>query len=194
VLPEFDEQVHIVDTIPDPVKGGHCVAGMDFGIRSPTVILFGHCDTDGSLWITGEHVQSDVALTEHIGVIQSRNPTPAWIGVDPAGRQRGLQTGISDVQAMRRAGLIVKDRKLGLHEGLKLIRTRLKPATGGARLYIHRTCNQLIDSVRRYHYPKDQPFSDSPEKDGYDHCVDALRYLVQNLDKGFTSAHENYIL
>ena len=45
----------------------------------------------------------------------------------------------------------------------------------------------------KYHYPKDQPFSDVPEKDGHDHCVDALRYMVQNLDRAYTSSHGSYI-
>jgi hypothetical protein len=193
VLPEFDDRVHIVNTIPESASVGTRVAGMDFGIRSPTVVLFAHVDPRGVLWIVDEHIRSDAALDEHIGVIRSHRSAPAWIGVDPAGRQRGFQTGISDVQAMRRAGLVVKDRKLGLHEGLKLIRSRLKPASGEVRLYIHRSCEQLIDSVRKYHYPKDQPFTNAPEKDGHDHCVDALRYLIQNLDMGYTSTEERYI-
>lgn len=193
VLPEFDDRVHVVDSIPAGARSGMRVAGMDFGIRSPTVVLFAHVDASGALWIVDEHVQSDAALDEHIGVIKAHRASPRWIGVDPAGRQRGFQTGISDIQAMRRAGLVVKDRKLGLHQGLKLIRSRLKPAAGGVRLYIHASCTNLIDSMRKYHYPKDQPFTDSPEKDGHDHCVDALRYLIQNLDMGYTSHEERYI-
>ena len=94
---------------------------------------------------------------------------------------------------MRRAGLVVKDRNLGLHEGLKLIRARLRPASGGSRLYVHRSCTRLIDSMHKYHYPKDQPFTDTPKKDGHDHFVDALRYLIQNLDMGYTSRAERYI-
>lgn len=193
VLPEFDEGLHVVDALPDPVRTGACIAGMDFGIRSPTVILFAHIDAQGVIWVENEHVQTDRPLDEHISVIASHEPQPMWIGVDPAGRQRGLQTGISDVQAMRRKGLVVKDRKLGLHEGLKLIRTRLRPASGVPTLYITRSCEKLIESMLKYHYPKNQPFCDSPEKDGHDHCVDALRYLVQNLDRGYTSSHGSYI-
>ncbi len=193
VLPEFDVGVHVVDALPGPVLQQTCIAGMDFGIRSPTVVLFARVDAQGAIWVEAEHVQSDRPLDEHLAVIASHTPSPAWIGVDPAGRQRGLQTGISDVQAMRRAGLVVKDRRLGLHEGLKLIRARLRPASGGPRLYIARSCEQLIDSMVKYHYPKDQPFSDAPEKDGHDHCVDALRYMVQSLDRAYTSTHDRYI-
>ncbi|MEZ6164216.1 MAG: hypothetical protein R3B67_07245 [Phycisphaerales bacterium] len=194
VLPEFDDRAHVVDAIPDSAGSGVCIAGMDFGIRSPTVVLFARVDATGVVWVEREHVQSDRPLDEHIGVIRSHDPTVAWIGVDPAGRQRGLQTGISDIQAMRQSGLVVKDRRLGLHEGLKLIRARLRPAEGGVRLYIHQSCERLIESIRKYHYPRGQPFCDSPEKDGHDHCVDALRYMLTNLDKGYTSEQENYIV
>ena len=193
VLPEFDEGVHVVQAIPDGAKNGLCIAGMDFGIRSPTVVLFARVDDHGVVWVVDEYVQSDRSLEEHIGVIKAHHPVPVWLGVDPAGRQRDLQTGISDAQAMRRAGLVVKDRRLRLHEGLRLIRARLKPATGGPRLYISSRCERLIDSVRKYHYPKDQPFSDLPEKDGHDHCVDALRYMLQNLDRAFSTQEDNYI-
>ena len=194
VLPEFDDRAHVVDAIPESAGSGVCIAGMDFGIRSPTVVLFARVDATGAVWVEREYVQSDRPLDEHIGVIRSHEPTVAWIGVDPAGRQRGLQTGISDIQAMRHAGLVVKDRRLGLHEGLKLIRARLRPADGGPRLYILRSCERLIESIRKYHYPRGQPFCDSPEKDGHDHCVDALRYMLTNLDKGYTSEQENYIV
>lgn len=193
VLPEFDEAVHVVDAIPDSVHAGVPIAGMDFGIRSPTVILFARVDAQGVIWVEREHVQSDRPLDEHLSVISAHQPSPSWIGVDPAGRQRGLQTGISDVQAMRRKGLVVKDRKLGLHEGLQLIRARLRPASAVPTLYIAKQCEKLIESMLKYHYPKDQPFSDVPEKDGHDHCVDALRYMVQNLDRAYTSSHGSYI-
>lgn len=192
VLPEFDEAVHVVDRIPDALHGQVSIAGMDFGIRSPTVILFARVDPSGTIWVHTEHVQADRPLDEHLAVIHAHQPCPAWIGVDPAGQQRELQTGISDVHAMRQTGLVVKDRRLGLHEGLKLIRARLRPASGGPRLYIERSCDKLIESIRKYHYPKDQPWSNTPVKDGHDHCVDALRYLVQNHDRAYTSTQDRY--
>lgn len=193
VLPEFDPALHVVDQLPPGSAQWTWVGGMDFGIRSPTVILFAGIDNDDRLWVRSEHVRSDTALDAHIGVINAFNPKLDWVGVDPAGRQRGFQTGISDVQAMRKAGLRVHDRPLRLHEGLNLIRARLKPAAGGVRLYIHRSCEKLIESLVKYHYPRAQPFSDAPEKDGSDHCVDALRYLIQNLDMGFSASWDNYL-
>jgi hypothetical protein len=193
VLPEFDPGVHVVDTMPKGSNEWVWIGGMDFGIRSPTVVLFACVDPAGCIWVGGEYLKTDLALTQHINAIRSYRHPPKWIGVDPAGRQRGFQTGISDVQAMRSAGLTVHDRRLGLHDGLSLIRARLKPASGPIQLYIHRSCKQLIESLEKYHYPSDQPLCSSPEKDGSDHCVDALRYMIQNLDKAYTATCDSYI-
>ncbi len=193
VLPDFDPGIHVVDTLPEGADRWRWIGGMDFGIRSPTVVLFACVDPDGCLWVGSEYLKVDTALDKHIEAIQSHQHRLEWVGVDPAGRQRGFQTGISDVQAMRKAGLTVHDRRLGLHEGLGLIRARLKPASGPARLYIHRSCKNLIESLEKYHYPADQPMCASPEKDGSDHCVDALRYMIQNLDKAYTTTCDSYI-
>jgi len=193
VLPEFNPGIHVVDRLPDAARTWAWVGGMDFGIRSPTVVLFACIDDNDCIWVASEYLKTDVALDEHIKVIQDYRHPPKWLGVDPAGRQRGFQTGISDVQAMRRAGLTVHDRRLGLHDGLGLVRTRLKPASGSVKLYIHRSCEQLIESLEKYHYPADQPMCSSPEKDGSDHCVDALRYMIQNHDRAFTTTSGSYL-
>jgi len=193
VLPEFDPGIHVVDALPSASANWTWIGGMDFGIRSPTVVLFACVDGNGCVWVGSEYVKADVALDEHIKAIQSTLCPPKWLGVDPAGQQRGLQTGISDIQAMRSAGLTVHERRLRLHEGLGLIRARLKPATGPVRLYIHRSCEQLIESLEKYHYPADQPMNPLPEKDGSDHCVDALRYMIQNLDKAYVTKCDSYL-
>jgi hypothetical protein len=54
--------------------------------------------------------------------------------------------------------------------------------SGPPRIFIHRRCQKLIESLEQYHYRTDRPDSDVPVKDGPDHAVDALRYLIQNLD------------
>lgn len=115
-------------------------------------------------------------------MLGSRWPRASWVGVDPAGNQRSLQSGVSEVTALRRAGLTVRDRRFGLEAGLRMVRARLAPASGSPTLFIHARCATLIESLERYHYRADRPQSDAPVKDGADHAVDALRYLVQNLD------------
>ncbi|MBL4591827.1 MAG: hypothetical protein JKY96_07695 [Phycisphaerales bacterium] len=191
VLPEFDERVHVVDEVPSTIE--RWIGGMDFGIRAPTVMLWAGVDASGTVWVTREYLATDKPLSEHIAKIKEVTPSPQWIGVDPAGRQRSLQSGISDVQAMRKCGLTVHDSRVGLHKGIEMIRLRLAPASGAVRLYVHKRCEQLIRSLEQYHYPRDQPENPMPEKDGSDHAVDALRYMIQNLDHGFETKKGTYL-
>jgi hypothetical protein len=159
------------------------VCGMDFGFRAPTAILYGALDAGGVLRVVDERVESAATLDAHLdALIASRWPRPAWIGVDPAGNQRSLQTGASDVAMLRKRGLVVRDRRAAVKAGLRLVRARLAPATGSPTLFIHARCVRLIESLERYHYRDAGPRPNEPVKDGSDHAVDALRYLVQNLD------------
>jgi len=195
VLPEFNQAIHVSHSLPDPATITQTIAGMDFGIRAPTVVIFASLDQAGTLWVTHEYLKADVPLTEHIQAIKDTDPlTPlAWIGVDPAGRQRGLQTGISDIAALRKAALTIRDARASIHQGLGLIRARLNPATGTPTLMIHKSCEHLIKCLETYHYPQDNPLSPTPEKDGSDHAVDALRYMIQNLDQPYTHKKSTYI-
>jgi hypothetical protein len=202
VLPEFDERTHVVQSVPADLRGTPWVCGMDFGFRSPTVVLWAQVDANGVLWVQSERVEAEVVLDEHIKAILSgpgiephstpagsmkaaAGPLPIWIGVDPAGRQRNDQTGVSAVKLMREARLTVHARTCSVTVGLNLLRARLRPASGdGPRLFVHQRCTRLIESLVRYHYPSD-PQCTTPVKDGHDHAVDALRYLVQTLDRRF---------
>jgi len=200
VLPEFDESLHVYDAplLAEPDAQATLIAGMDFGFRAPTVILWARIDDDGVVRVEREHVVQGVTLARHIeqlgGSIDPAAATtraaaaptvaPRWIGVDPAGGNRHEQTGRSNILALREAGLVVRARRSGLQEGLVLIRARLRPASGTApRLYIHRRCHHLIESMQRYRYPEDNPATIEPRKDGFDHAVDALRYMILNLDR-----------
>lgn len=199
VLPEFERARHVVGSF-DSGSAGVWIGGMDFGIRAPTVLLWGAIDEGGVLRIVGERVVAGEPIATHIGAIRSGGhgacapfPVPGWIGVDPAGRQRSEQTGVSTIEVMRRSGLVIRDKRMGIAAGLDLIRTRLKPATGGPTLLVHGSCEKLIESLERYRYPTDQPESVVPVKDGSDHAVDALRYMVQNLDAGYRVSSGTYV-
>ncbi len=189
VYPEFDEGAHVADFDVGEVEreGWRFVGGMDFGIAGETVVLWAGVGTDGTLRIVDERSVSGARLGEHIEAIQgARWPGMEWIGVDPAGRQRSHQTGISAVTAMRRAGLSVRDRRVGVVEGIEMVRARLNPAVGGAQLVIHARCARLIEALSKYRWADDA--RGAPLKDGADHAADALRYLIVNLDSAAREA------
>ncbi|MFK7883572.1 MAG: hypothetical protein AB8F26_05235 [Phycisphaerales bacterium] len=157
VLPEFDVGTHVVDRTPDGSDGWPIIGGMDFGIRSPTVVLWARLSPEGSVCVFREHLRSGLTLGEHIEAIRSAKFSFAWIGVDPAGRARNAQTGMSDVQAMRAEGLQVRAVRSQIHEGIELLRARLKPAHGDVRLTFTRDCPELIRCLEQYHYPGRKP-------------------------------------
>lgn len=196
VLPEFNRGTH-VQSPPETGRASWTrVGGMDFGYRSAMVALRAEVDPQGRLWIVDEWVRTETLLREAIawllGADHPPGAPPEWVAVDPAGMQRHEQTGCSNVQVMKDAGLHAKACRSDLADGLISLRARLAPATGPARLFIAPRCTRLIESLEGYHYPSDDPRSLVPVKDGHDHAVDALRYLVVALDRRGGIERKNY--
>lgn len=200
VLPEFIAGTHVVDSVPgvdapDPSRRLRWIGGMDFGFRSPTIVLWAALDEEDRLWVVDELERTRRTVAENAAEIAARGrPDLLWIGVDPAGAAHNDQTGRSSVEVLRRAGFSVRLARLPVAVGLELVRARLRPAEGaaGPRLFIHARCARLIESLERYHYPKD-PERAEPVKDGHDHAVDALRYMIQNLDRPAVARVSNYM-
>jgi len=194
VFAEFDRGVHVGTFEVDARdESALWVAGMDFGFRAPSVIVWAQLGGDGVLRVVDERVMSGVVLEEHVKALtEGQWPRPMWVGIDPAGHQRSGQTGRSDAAVLQTAGLSVRSRRMALLEGVRCVRTRLAPAAGLPRLLVHARCERLIESLERYHFPADRPESVEPVKDGHDHAADALRYLVVNLDRSHRGGVERY--
>jgi len=165
------------------------VCGIDFGFRAPTVILWGAVEAHTrALRILDERIVERATTKEHVEAIFKGNgrgwKLPDFVGVDPAGKQIQSQTGVADAKVLSESGLDVQAKSLGIGRGLHLIRARLAPAEGPVRLFVHVRCRGLIEALTKYHYRVDAPEDPEPVKDGSDHAVDALRYMVLNLDVG----------
>ncbi|MBY0111197.1 MAG: hypothetical protein K2Y21_00140 [Phycisphaerales bacterium] len=189
-------QVH--GTHPPSLRDGECVlCGMDFGIRSPAVVLWALLRRDVLEIVEERHLEG-VTLPEHIAAIVRGGelgwPMPKWIGIDPAGAAENDQTGKSAADLLTEAGLVVKKKRTSVRDGLNLVHARLAPADGTPpRLRVHARCEKLIESLERYHYDPNKPESTDPVKDGFDHAVDALRYLITNLDRPSRTEARTYI-
>ena len=192
VFPEFDPAVHVA---PGAFDAGdpsvEWCAGMDFGFRSPTVVLVAAHLPGGHLHVWSERSERESLLASHLEALAA-GPRVRFIAIDPAGRQRSEQTGLSNAALIRRAGFAVRDRRSGIQEGLSAVRARLRSADGGSRLSVEPGCGVLIESLSTYRYPADDPTSEVPVKDGADHACDALRYLVIALDRGYTARSARY--
>lgn len=169
--------------------GDRHVAGVDFGIRSPFVMLLARVRREPAneaggvpAWrvhVVDEYVASDRTLEENARLAAARGwPSVDWCGVDPAGEQRNAQTGLSDTAVLRRLGARVRARRTTIAQGVERVRARLDHRT----LAIAPRCARLIRAMAEYHFDESRPSSDDPVKDGPDHLCDALRYLVMNLE------------
>ncbi|MCZ6735220.1 MAG: hypothetical protein O7C65_05460 [Planctomycetota bacterium] len=165
-------------------NGGDWIGGIDFGYRSPTVLLWGWLNHEDILHIVDEFAASERTTGQVIAEANSRGwPRPQWIGADPAGHQRNEHTGETTIGLWKRAGWPVRTRSLSVEAGLVAVRQRLQRADGSIRLRIHRRCTRLIEALTMYHFPPGNPHCCVPVKDGHDHAADALRYMIISLDR-----------
>ncbi len=153
--------------------------GMDFGFANPFVCLWIVSYANGVTHVVDEYVQEARMLHEHLAVIESREwPRAKIIASDPAGNGRNDQTAESNINFLKRRGYTVRARGSRIVDGIEMIRLALKPAAGEPTLFISDKCQHLIKAMEAYHYPAGG--GELPVKDGWDHCVDALRYYFVN--------------
>ncbi|QNN23018.1 hypothetical protein HED60_12315 [Planctomycetales bacterium ZRK34] len=187
VFAEFDPAVHVRAVEADEALTW--VGGMDFGLRDPLVMLWAQlrpmADGHVCVEVIDEYVQTETIVDRHLEAIGRRPwPRPRWLGVDPAGNQRESQTGRSTIDLLKAAGYTVRSRCSTIAEGLTLLRRRIAPAAADVQLVIHPRCGRLIESMASYHFDPQRPRDHTPVKDGHDHAVDALRYMVMNMPGG----------
>ncbi len=207
VFRTFDEDVHVLRGAASPAQAGGSLAlealgaygeagdspaqagspislAIDFGYAAPFVCLWIAGGASGPVHVVDEYVQEQRTMHEHLDHIESRQWGKATrVACDPAGSGRNDQTAASNVQLLRSRGYGVRTRASRIIDGLELIRTALKPASGSPALFIHERCTRLIKAMRGYHYADGG--SELPVKDGvHDHLTDALRYWFINRSGG----------
>jgi len=202
VYPHFDAHTpgrHVVETpawLSDFSPGESAtqtiwVGGMDFGLRSPHVMLWARVRGGGratTVHVVDEYQAADLTLDRQLQAIDAQRRQrgwPAadaldWVGVDPAGHQRDRHSGRTDIALVREAGYRVRSARSRITEGIEIVRRRFDRGT----LTIHPRCVQLIRALQSYRFDPARPGNDEPIKDGPDHACDALRYLLLNLERG----------
>ena len=199
VFAEFDPARHVAPAGYHP--GLPLYRAIDFGYANPFVCLWVQVKDDGGrgagggsgdpdltgvqLRVIGEYVARERPVAEHAREMAARDPGPvAATFADPAGWQRSDVTGTGPCQELARAGLRVRTPRAGILEGVELLRRLLKPRDGGqAGLVVDPSCTWLVRAFQEYHWDEsgDGHRNERPAKDGADHPIDALRYLVTGL-------------
>jgi hypothetical protein len=140
--------------------------------------------------VLGEYVACQRPIAAHARAMADLDPGPvlATFG-DPAGWQRSDVTGTGPCQELGRLGVRVRTPRAGVLEGVELVRRLLKPRVGGAAgggLVVDPACRHLVRAFQQYHWTEagEGRLAELPAKDGADHPIDALRYLLTGLFLG----------
>jgi hypothetical protein len=161
---------------------GHTSAGYPGAAGGPGADV----DLSGvRLRVLGEYVERERAVADHARAMAARDPGPVVrTFADPAGWQRSDVTGTGPCQELAGLGIRCKTPRAGILEGVELVRRLLKTRPDGtAGLVVDPSCAWLVRAFQQYRWEEspDGARTERPAKDGADHPLDALRYLVTGL-------------
>jgi hypothetical protein len=166
IYPDFATTLTTWNTLPP----GERIGGIDFGFFDPFVALWGYRDANDVLWVEGEIYAAEVPLA----FLHPRLPRGVMWYADPSRPEQICDLKRGD-HKVRRAD---NAREAGIGAVAARIRTD--------RLRVHQDrCPNLIRESALYQY---KPIEECPSgkrepKEGNDHALDALRYLVAGLDR-----------
>lgn len=153
------------------------VAGMDFGWKDPTALLMAAIDRDNDIiYIFHEYTMSEKTPEQHVFHLHNTKAKDYlnWIPIvhDPAGGASSQKDGKSLVTLYRESGFTRlhkanNSREAGVQKTLQRMQN--------GKLKIFKTCTKLLTELRMY--ARDE---EGMIKDGNDHLLDALRYLVMS--------------
>jgi hypothetical protein len=140
------------------------------------------------LRVLAEYVARERAIADHARAMAARDPGPVVrTYADPAGWQRSDVTGTGPCEELARLGIRCHTPRAGVLEGIELVRRLLKVRPDGVTgLVVDPSCEWLLRALATYRWEEtpDGSRSERPAKDGADHPMDALRYLVTGLFLG----------
>lgn len=188
IFPMFKRELHVIDDFIPPEEWLH-IAAMDHGFNNPTAWLWSAVSPDGDVFIYDEHYESGKVVRHHAQVVHERNAKherlPAYYIGDPAIKQVNPITGTSVQLEYVDHGVPILPANNEVRAGINRVAHYLIGTEGRPKLYIAKTCENLIRETARYRWSvwaskkmiRDRNKKEEPHKRD-DHAVDALRYLI----------------
>jgi hypothetical protein len=153
--------------VPGPAPLGKRVGGLDFGVNNPTAAVWGVQDRDDIIWLTSEHYSRGQSLRYYA----ERLPRDVMWYADPSSARETLE--------LRKAGLVIRSGDNDKQVGIQAVRARLEE---GTLKVVAGSCPNLLAEATLCRYATEGPSrSEEPIKE-YDHAMDALRYLISQVD------------
>ena len=197
VYKTFDREVHLVDPIAMPREYTVHALTVDFGWENPTAALLVGIDYDNNWWIRDELYRSHLQTEQLATILKQKMGTTQYtykIGDSAASQEiANLEAqGISLTPVIKSSG---SSRESSITAGIRLIQDKLKvQGNGKPKLFISRSCSNLIWEMETYSYPEgreNQNASEEPIKEN-DHALDALRYLALTVNSAQAPDDEPY--
>lgn len=174
VYSEFSRDIHVVER--DVREGWRCVRGIDYGYTNPFVCLWGAVDEDGRLHIYDEHYRSRTLIREHAEAILRRKGTFGFTVSDHDAQ---------DSAELSACSVSTRPAQKDVIRGIQKLKARLAVQEDGRpRLTISPKCTNLIREFGSYRWNETKEGrndKEEPVKEN-DHAMDALRYMVMELD------------
>ena len=167
VYPDFDSCIVDFNSYPEGELLHY--GGMDWGWNpDPFAAVAGVLDEDDCLWMWYERY----IRNERIAVHSQKVPKGVEWWADQSNPE-----GIAEMQA---AGHVVHANAIkAVHVGIEAVQSRIY--RGKAR--IHPRLRALISNAREYRYPEKDDEIQAADPIGEHHALDAMRYLVANVDR-----------
>ncbi|MBE7075718.1 MAG: hypothetical protein E7375_01445 [Clostridiales bacterium] len=182
VYSEFDESVNVVEPFNIPRDWQDNIS-IDPGLHNPLSAHFYAVDFDGNVYVVAEHYQAQKTVEYHASKIKEIAKTLDWHTdekgyltalIDSAAKQRTLASEKNVVELFYEQGIKVNANvNKDLFSGISVVKSYLKNAEGKSKLFIFKTCTNLIREIKNYWWGD----GDVPLKKD-DHSLDELRYYL----------------
>lgn len=182
VYTEFNESVHVIEPFDIPLEWQDKIS-IDPGLKNPLSAHWYAVDFDGNIYVVAEHFEAEKDIGYHSEEIKRISNKLNWHRgfngmleaiIDSAANQTTLASAKSVTQLFYDFGISVDPRvNKDMFSGIQRVKSYLKDANGNTKLYIFKTCTNLIRELKAYHWGN----NDLPVKTD-DHALDELRYYI----------------
>lgn len=182
VYSDFNDDNIIHNLQYNPLLPTYCC--IDWGWAHPMACgIFQYDRSKDTVYLIDEIIKSRMKLDELYAWIKTRPYHIQEYICDIAGNQEREQTGKSNIKYFKdNFGITFKFRKSAINEGISIVRSFIKSATGKIRFYVSSNCKLSIDGLKRYKYPeKDGKIQNENPIKVDDDAVDMIRYYFINL-------------
>ncbi len=184
VYPEFDENVNVIEPFNVPIEWYDNIS-IDPGLNNPLSAHWYAVDYDNNVYVIAEHFEAKKGIEYHSNAIKKicdrlnwKKTSNGYITalIDSAANQKTLASEKSVTELFYDYKILVNPRvNKDLFSGIQRVKTYFKNAQEQSKLFIFKTCVNLIREIKSYFWGN----SDTPIKKD-DHALDELRYYIMS--------------